>query len=277
MINPAEWLEQAKALPLGGKSQIAHGCGTGRKLLIENKETGWACWCYRCSLAGFVPKPKPSLSERISTLRKKEAAAEVFTRTLRPPMPATWLVDDWPEQARVWLYKAGMDKDWIQEIGFYWCSPMARVVMPIFNDEGKMIFWQARGFDPELPKYLSPPIPTGGKPLYRAHPVRPDPERDERTLCLTEDILSANKVGQCVTGWSILGTSLTALHEAEIVKFNPSRALVWLDPDAAGVSGRRKIVPQLRALGIDAKAVRADLDPKCYPLGIIRQRLLCIP
>lgn len=274
MIDPAEWLEQAKALPLGGKTQIAHSCGDGRKLLIEHKETGWACWCYRCSEAGFVGKPKPSLSERIAALRAQDQIAQQFSRSVRPPMPATWRVDDWPEKARVWLYKAGMDKDWIEEIGFYWCEPLGRVVMPVLDDKDRMIFWQARGFDPALPKYLSPAQPEGGKPLYRAFPARPDPERDAEVLCLTEDILSAVRVSSFCTAWSLLGTALSASAEAAILQSAPAQILVWLDPDSAGVAGRRKIVPQLRALGLNARAIRADLDPKCYSGAQIRARVL---
>ena len=275
MIDPSEWLDKAKALPLGGKSLLSHSCGSGRKLLIEHKETGWAAWCYRCSLPGFVPKPKLTLSERIAALSAKIQVEKVAMQSIRPPMPMEVMPSLWPDKAKVWLYKAGFDNDWLQEIGFYWCPSLARIVMPVLCDQGKLCFWQARGFDPERPKYLSPALPAGmSKPVYRAFPARPDPERDASILCLTEDILSANKVGQAVTGWSILGTSLTPQAEAQIVNFGASKVLVWLDPDGAGVNGRRKIVPQLRALGLDARAVRADLDPKCYPLDDIRKKLL---
>lgn len=275
MIDPAEWLEQAQKLPLGGRSAIKHSCGDGKKLVIDHKEHGWSCYCYRGCGTGFVPKPKPSLAERIAALSAKTREDKSAAASIKPPMPSVPAVDDWPDAAKVWLYKSGFDKDWIEGIGFYWCPRLERVVMPVLDDDGRLCFWQARSFDPTRPKYLSPGLEPGqAKPIYKAHPFRPDPDRNENILCLTEDILSANKVGQCVTGWSILGTSLTPSAEAEIVKFGASRVWVWLDPDQAGINGRRKIVPQLRALGIDAKAVRADLDPKCYPLEQIRAKLV---
>jgi len=274
MIDPADWLELAKALPVGGKSSHVHNCGSGRKLLVEHKPNGYAAWCYRCGEPGFVPKARPPLAERIAALKERRDIDQKAVLTIKPPLPAVFDPREWPLEARVWLYKAGFDNDWIEDIGFYWHERLKRVVMPVLSDLNKLVFWQARGFDPAFAKYLSPELGADQhKPIYKAEPVRPV-ERDASVLCLTEDILSANKVGQVVTGWSLLGTKLNALSEAEIAKFGASKVLVWLDPDEAGVSGRRKIVPQLRARGIDAKAVRADLDPKLYPLEDIRRKLL---
>ena len=126
-----------------------------------------------------------------------------------------------------------------------------------------------------MAKSLSPELGSGqAKPLYKAEPYQPVPEYRPDVLCLTEDVLSAVRVGQVCSGWSLLGTKLSALHEASLAKFRPSKIWVWLDPDQAGIDGRRKIVPHLRSLGYEAKAVRADLDPKLYPLQDIRRKLL---
>lgn len=266
-LDPSEWLHFAQALDEGQRAMHEHGCGDGRKLLVEHKENGWAAWCYRCGIPGFVPHPRPSLSERIHKLRTKQAQDNAELVDPRPPMPAEFNPDNWPATPKVWLYKAGLDKDFIQALGIYWCPRIERVVLPVIDDAGKLIYWQARGFDPERAKYINPKI---DKPLYKAPPVLPG-QRDETILCLTEDILSAAKVGQVVAGWSILGTSLTPSQEAEIVKYGATKLLVWLDPDAAGLKGRRKLVPYLRSIGLDAKAIRAERDPKLYSLQDIRR------
>lgn len=271
----SSWLPQAQKLAVGTKDVVQHDCGDGKKLVIQHKETGWTAWCYRCSDDGWHPKPKPSLAERIAALNKKREADDDVVRSIRPPMPAEFDPRVWPSEAKVWLYKAGLDNDWLRSIGFYWCSRLNRVVMPVLDDSEKLIFWQARGFDPELAKYLSPILgPNQHKPLYKAVPVRPVEGRRADVLCLTEDILSANKVAPVVTGWSLLGTALSDPTLRQIQDFGASRVWVWLDPDEAGVSGRRKIVPALRSLGIDAKAVRSDKDPKLIPLEEIRRKLI---
>lgn len=274
MLDPSEWLKLAQALPEGKKAMHQHLCGSGRKLIVEHKEDCWKAWCHRCSDSGWVPKPKPSLAERIARLTKQREQDAKLMADIKPPMPAVFHVADWPDAAKVWLYKAGLDNDWIEGIGIYWCPSAERVVIPVLNDRGDLRFWQARGFDPRRPKYLSPALGDAqSKPVYKAVPFRPSEAYSADTLCITEDILSAVRVGEVCTGWSILGTSLNPSQEAEIVNLRPSRVLVWLDPDEAGVHGRRKIVPHLRRLGLDAKAVRADLDPKCYPVDEIRRKL----
>lgn len=272
-LSLESWLPQAQALALGERASGQHECGEGRKLLVEHKEDGWAAWCYRCSDAGWHPKPRPSLAERIKALTEQRSKDAAIRATIRPPMPAVFDTRQWPECAQVWLYRAGFDREWIEDIGFYWCPEAKRLVMPVLDDAGALVFWQARGFDPARPKYLSPDMAGSPKPVYKAAPIRAVADFQSDVLCITEDILSANKVGQVCHGWSILGTSLTPLSEREIVELAPSRVWVWLDPDDAGIKGRRKIVPRLRALGIDAKSVRAELDPKCYPLDEIRKKL----
>lgn len=276
MLDPADWLALAKALPVGGKASRVHCCGAGKKLIVNHKPEGYSAYCFRCADSGWVPKARPSLAERIKALNERRDIDSKAIRTIKPPMPAEFDPNEWPLEARVWLYKAGFDNDWIEDMGFYWNAPLKRVVMPVLSDLGKLVFWQARGFDPALAKYLSPSLGADQcKPIYKSE------IRDRITaghikgvLCLTEDLLSANKVGQVVTGWSLLGTKLSDHSIAEIGKFGASKVLVWLDPDEAGVTARRKIVPQLRAMGIDAKAVRADLDPKLYPLEDIRRKLI---
>lgn len=264
MLDQKEWLSQAQALHEGGKAQIAHSCGSGRKLLIEHKPDGFAAWCYRCSEPGWAPKPRPSLSERIAALSREREQDARLVADIRPPMPAEFNPKEWPDEAKVWLYKAGIDNDWIEELGFYYNEASRRVVMPVLDDRGTLKFWQARGFDPRRPKYLSPALGQDSKPLYKAG------AGSGETLVLTEDILSAVRVGQVASGWSLLGTSLNAGQEREVVDFKPERVLVWLDPDAAGVKARRKLVPRLRALGLNAKAVRSNKDPKDFNIDEIK-------
>lgn len=267
-LDLASWLPFAKQLERGEKAQHEHNCGPGRKLIVENKDGGYSAWCYRCGEKGWHPHPQPSLSERIAALRRVQDAEDKVEGDPRPPMPAEFDPVAWPSVPLLWLYKAGIDKDMIRGLGFYWCDRLKRVVLPVLNDQDKLVYWQARGFDPDRPKYLNPRV---DKPVYKA-PSLIEPYGG-KVLCLTEDILSAARVGQVVHGWSILGTSLTPSQEAEIVKFGASKVLVWLDPDTAGVKGRRKLVPRLRELGLDASAVRADKDPKFYSREEIKEKL----
>lgn len=263
-LDKSEWLHLAQALERGGKAMHPHLCGGGAKLLVENKDTGYACWCYRCSVGGFEPHPKPSLVERIAALRATAEAEERIASDPRPPLPAEFNPRSWPLEAKVWLYKSGLSNATIKANGFYWCERIKRVVLPVL-DGSKLVYWQARGFDPDRPKYLNPKI---DKPVYKSGPLSAT-----GPIVLTEDILSAVKVGQIATAWARLGTG--PLSDALLTELaSTGREIsVWLDPDEAGIKGRIRIGKQLRALGVSVRIIRAEQDPKYYSLDQIKELL----
>lgn len=261
MLDPATWLHKAQALAEGQRQRATHDCGDGMVLTVDHKANGWGAWCHRCHEPGWVFKPTPTIAERAAKLRATKQADESIERTVRPPKPANFDPSTWPLPARVWVYKAGIGNDLIKELGFYYHEPTKRVVMPVLDGD-KLLYWQARGFDPDHAKYLNPSVPD--KPAYKrgAGPV----------LVLTEDILSAVRVGGVTEAWCLMGTSITDLMLSAILAADkPVR--VWLDPDGAGVKGRRKFVPKLRAYGIDASAIRSDKDPKYYSKEEIANQL----
>jgi len=252
-LDTAEWLHLAEQLERGGKAMHPHTCGGGNKLLVENADAGFKAWCYRCSIGGLKSHPQPSLSERIAALRVQRQADEAVEADPRPPLPANFDPSTWPLEPRVWLYKCGLSNAIIKANGFYWCDRIKRVVLPVL-DGSKLCYWQARGFDKDRPKYLNPKI---DKPAFKSGPLSSGP------LVLTEDILSAVKVGQVARAWSILGTALS-LSTASAVAALGVPVLIWLDPDEAGRKGRRRIAAQLRAMGVDVRIIRAEQDPKYF-------------
>lgn len=82
-------------------------------------------------------------------------------------------------------------------------------------------------------------------------------------LVLTEDILSAIRVGEVTEAWSLLGTSLEG-GALPIIAGLHRRVRVWLDPDVAEGAGLWHLSKELRAYGVDATAVRTLKDPKFY-------------
>lgn len=281
MLEPASWLHHAKTLDVGKKAHFDHDCGGGRTLVCGHKATGWDAYCYRCGDNGWVPHPPESLAQKVARLNKeREHEREAITA---PGLPAPMVTDpsDWPLEAKVWLYKAGMSNAAIQEAGFYYHERTRRVVLPVVNEQGQLIYWQARGFDDDRPKYINPAVDKS-KVVYRRRPVLPaqddavhqyvrrELEIAGEVLVLTEDILSAWKVGSEVEAWCILGTSFPKKYLPEIQRRKP-KVLVWLDPDDAGSKGTGKIVRELRSLGLSAKRVTSSADPKLLSREKIRR------
>jgi hypothetical protein len=179
-------------------------------------------------------------------------------------------VEEWPVRARLWLLKSGLGRVETARLGAYYHPPTDRVVLPVLAPrEGILepVFWQARSLDGRQPKYLAPSVDrTRVIPRYQAGGLA-------RAVTLTEDILSAFKVGLVAEGWSLLGTSIGDYHVAQLL----DRGLpvnVWLDGDRGGERGGSKAERVLRSVGLEVRRIRTPLDPKRYSTEQIKE-ILC--
>lgn len=115
-----------------------------------------------------------------------------------------------------------------------------------------------------MPKYLGPtPRPRDLLPVWGTASVP----------TLTEDILSAMKIGMVAEGWAVLGTSVPNAMIAALLK-RGGQVNVALDPDPAGRKGAAKIVKQLRAYGLQVRDVVMPRDPKLMSREYLRDVLL---
>ena len=268
MLDPASWLHLAKETNLGGRRRVDHDCGSGRTMIVAHTERGYNAYCWRCSDDGFQAHPQPSMAERLVRLKAVQTAEAAVEADVRPPMPANFDPSTWPLEARVWLYKAGFTNDTIRANGFYYCERINRVVLPVVAGN-RVVYWQARGFDKCLPKYLNPPVDrTKLAPLFGG-----PRSTSQRLLVLTEDILSAVRVGEAAQSRSLLGTALSD-RVLIMVREHDCPVVVWLDPDGPGRRASAKIVRKLLNYGIQARAIHTPLDPKCYSNEEIAKFLL---
>lgn len=260
MIPKDEWLGQAKLLPVGRSRRIVHVCGDGPALLIEHKPDGYRCWCHRCGEGGWEPKHR-DLNAMIAAL----AAAKQEDQYDRIQLPSLeYQHADWPNPARLFLYRAGMSEREAQALGIGYHRGMQRVFLPIMAGE-TCLYWQARGFDHERPKYINPKVD-------RSRIVASFGPSDG-PLVLVEDYLSAWKLGKAgAQAWALLGTSVPHPILAQLVR-SQGRILVWLDPDEAGQSKARLILNTLALTGIKARNIVSRADPKLLQLDEIRAEL----
>jgi DNA primase len=264
MLDPRSWLDEAKALDIGRSKRVDHDCGSGRTLKVDHKEHGWGAWCWRCNDDGWVPHPEESLAQRLARLTAVRAVEQEASRSVALPTPIEPDAAKWPREARLWLYKIGMSNDDIRKAGFYYCSRLDRVVLPVRSEMGT-VYWQARSLTPKdgRPKYLNPLV---DKSAFFAR------YGEGKEIVLTEDILSAWKVGLVTAAWSILGTSLSQRQCLSILR-DGRPVYIWLDPDGPGQRAASKIFKQLNAYGVDARVIRSDTDPKLLSREDIRRKL----
>jgi len=255
VLDPKGWLSAAQATPEGSRRRVDHDCGGGRTLIVANTANGWSAFCFRCDDHGWVAKPQPSLAERLARRKAEQRQDAQLLASVALPEPINTAVNTWPLAAAAWLYRAGIGKPEIAQLGAYWHEPSGRVVLPVV-EHGGVVYWQAR--DPawqrasKRSKYVNPPIDKSA--LVAAYGMGPE-------IVLVEDILSAFRVGQVACAWALLGTNLTDAVLARLLAARRPVA-VWLDPDAAGRRAARAIKRRLDSCGIAARIIQSSRDPK---------------
>lgn len=262
MLDTASWLPQAQRLAVGEKRYAEHECGAGRKLLLSRDTNGYSAWCFRCSDSGWAPGPKLTLTERVEAARQMAAADASVGARVELPAPQVYDPREWPLEARVWLYKAGLGGPEIARLGAYYHPETQRVVLPVLED-GALVFWQARSVNGRHPKYLSPQVNRAKLlPRYGSGDF----------ITLTEDLLSAFKVGLVAEAWCLMGTHANPRLMAGLLE-RRAPVRIWLDPDGPGQAAAQKVHRTLTAYGIHSRIVHSERDPKLHTLDQIKDYL----
>jgi len=268
LMEPSEWLAEAQAIPVGTKNKVQHLCGDASLVVYHNVDS-WTAWCWRCHTRGWVPKAQPNMKERLARKEQQRKIDNELSYQVRPPFPASHDLTTWTPAARLWLYKAGLNASLIASLGAYYHATTGRVVLPIRDSDGKVVFWQAR--NPEYPKDGGAKYISSSTPRDLVHATFRDESGTDDGYCLTEDILSAFKVGESgsAVGYAVMGTVLSN-HTIALLIAADKPVYLWFDPDQAGRDASSSIGRQLRLVGIEPIPIATDKDPKAYSLAEIR-------
>jgi len=269
-LEDHEWLPIAQTLPTGGRTRVAHECGEGSPLLITREQGKFTAYCFRCGGTGFHAEQE-SLTEKLERIQLEQQAEERVRYSVELPEPRAYDTRQWPLADKVWFFKQGFSLSMMDELGLYWCPDLGRVVLPITRDD-HVVYWQARS-QKRAPKWMTPHIPKHG--LTARYGVGKGD-----LIVLTEDALSAYKVGLVTEAWSLLGTKLHPKVLDELAR-SGKRVATWLDDDRGrrngsnpGQKAAAQIGARLRAFGIEHHNITSDRDPKYYNADDIR-RMLC--
>ncbi len=261
-----DWAELAKELPVSHSMRVnCPSCGGKKTCSITNKGNRYVRLCFRCKEADSASAPAMTPQER----RELIIAAQAFEAT-EPTLPQDF-TPNIPVPGLLWLSKAGLNYHDIQEHRIGWSPELRRVVLPVYNRRNILAGVQARSVEPFVkPKYLNQ-IWSGPRPMFRT-----DLQKRGRnsTVVLTEDIMSACRIAKTgTTAFSLLGTNLMDAPIAEIDESPYDDVVVWMDSDEAGQDARRTMLRQLSAVGINARSVYSELDPKLLDLEAINEHL----
>lgn len=261
-VPAREFKEAGQNLTVGQRIRLEHSCGDGRTLIVSRDNKGVRAYCFRCHAKGWIPDER-SLAERIQALSQAQEWDQVAADSIELPGPGKMDTQDWPDEPLLWLFKAGFSRDEIKSLGWYWNPRMQRVILPVRDHTGKVIYWQGRGFDSSRPKALNANVDRAGiVAAYGAGPV----------TAVTEDMLSAAKVGGVTHAIALLGTVMDS-RTVQLLAEQAQPVALMLDSDAAGRAGAVAIHKTLALLGLDVKQIYFGRDPKLVARSEIRDAL----
>ena len=263
MLSPASYKPKAAGMILGDRRRVDHDCGPGRTLTIRCDERGINAYCFRCNDWGYVASDPVPLAVRLERIAKSQAADNKVVASVDLPAPRVTAWAAWPPACRLWLLKAGLSSHDLPKLGAYYHPPTDRVVLAVSDPLLGTLYWQARAVDGRQPKYLGAPVDKAAVlPKYGS----------ANDVTLTEDILSAYKVGLVGEGWSLMGTSISKLCLSELMA-RGCKVNVWLDSDPPGRRAAKKVLAALRGAGIQARDILTERDPKLIHREQIKELL----
>jgi DNA primase len=192
-------------------------------------------------------------------VKRGEAENEYENRQHALPRDFT---HDLPTSAELWLARAGIDPATWAAYGIGYSKRLDRAIIPVTRD-GAIIGSIARRLGTSGPKYIEN-LPTSSV-FDSLHGRSPKGEYDVDCV-LTEDILSAIRVGRFVRSIALLGTGSSDAYVGGVLGFlgEAQSVGVWLDPDNAGQRATTKFVRALGMVGISTTHIKSLKDPKLH-------------
>lgn len=264
-----EWEKIARSLPCGRSVRIKC-CRADRSQVISHTEHGYSSYCFRCGgdSRKFKAHGVRSLSELIN--HRKELDAYIAERgTITLPNDFT---RDIPQVGLLWFLKYGVSSDVARHYGFGWSESMGRVVIPVYDEVGRLCTTQSRAVYPgQKPKYMNKKSGDMTAVAFHSDDALLLGDPIQEGIVITEDILSAVRVGRLMPALSTLGTHLSDKLAVRVLKALTGRVFIWYDGDEAGVRGARKAYKTLKLQGANPIIIKTEKDPKEYNNDEIRE------
>ena len=236
-------------------------CGDSRsRLFVRYTGRGYKHHCHNCApeMSGF-------------TVAETHMSAGQLLQAMRPPTPPEEqreleLPDDFtnkiPAKEYLWLQK-WITEDEISENKIGYSPSMQRIVFPIYDGEGEVLYWQARTLT-GTPKWLNKK--TAGRNVFFAAG-----DITNKKVCLVEAILSAIKVGRHCYAIALLG-SYVPTEINTVLNTTGEEVYIWLDKDkqATSIKESRRLVG---ATGKRVTPILTDKKPRDYSNFEIKGRL----
>lgn len=276
------WLTQAKMLRFGQHRKI-QCCASDQSMRIEHDAKGYRGFCFRCKQPKFEPHGILSVAE----LRQRQIDLENVHNSTEISLPSD-LTKEMPGYAAAWLLRAGIPLLLADKYGIRYSPKLDRVVLPVYRN-GALAAYTMRSVS-DKPKYIERQVDEAVIFVSDRSTIL-DPEQvgsHGHDLVITEDVLSAIRVGRIVPTYALLGTSvgdakvgglldIVRKQHAPLVgtghEENGVRIGIWLDADKAGRIAARRLARRLTLQGYSVSNIKTEKDPKRYSNREIKEIL----
>ena len=270
-----DWLSLAKGLKLGERRKIKH-CGGSPSMSISSTLRGWQGYCHRCSEKFWEARQSLISHEELEEYRNSSSA------TKRPYLPSDFATEYVESELTSslwmnWLLRGGIGESLRKQYQLGWTKRYGKAVLPLYRQTSPRLSAESSQ-QQELDGILLRRLGTTG-PKYLLDHVSPETAvflssgvstGNEVISCrvdcvITEDVLSAIRVGQFVQSAALLGTSLGQGKLDRVISSTRKQSPViglWGDPDKAGQILNRKLERSLRLQGLNTIWLASPKDPK---------------
>ncbi|CAB4169892.1 putative DnaG-like primase [uncultured Caudovirales phage] len=248
------------------------GADTRGRLFIKRTDSAILAYCHNCGgHAARSTSAHSGVRQRqllLSLARQADAGVVANGGVLLPYDAVDIDHPDFTKLAKSWLYQHHMSDALIRKYHICYSPALGRVILPVFDKDSNLIFWQGRAIDGAGPKYLN--SPGVEKPIFTTH----DTSIVTHTIVITEDILSAIRVA--AANYNVCGMALLGTHDRDNLPSYFGRAtsiMVWLDDDVAGRSASLPLVTKLKTICPCGITIWAPKSPLLQPKNLTNHEI----
>jgi hypothetical protein len=250
--------------PMYIPQRFEHDCSgkMDRPLVVTRTPKGWKYFCHRCGEKGKRSANQLSPSEWLAWQKHKEVKEFSTQKDVQLPVGFTRNI---PAEGLAWLFKYGITEEDIERYAIGYSRVLNRVVLPVYNQKGKLVYYQARTLIPvteKNPKYMNVKAQGRKDVWFKACPWASE------QIVFVEDILSAIRVSHTE---NCIGLLYAYIPDRLILEYTGFEVILWLDPDKHNRMLTR--VNRWRSFGENIKMIRSNKDPKYYTDEEIEEKL----
>ncbi len=216
-------------------------------------------YCFSCNY--YVPAPPSAKIKQMSQAIRVESnkAPDI----IKLPFDAS---PNFSPEILSRLTSWGITMKDIEKHKLMWSDMENRLVMPVYDQYGQLLMYQARSFTPGAIKYL-----TKGGSSDILHILQSEPEGPNYNECiiLVEDLISAIRISHYKPAMPLWGNDIP-LKTIRRLATRYHTVGVWLDPDM-----RLKSIKDVLRINqyVPAFVITSNLDPKLYSLENIKEHI----